>query len=497
MGGPSAVASSSSLSPVRVAVSSSTSPLRRSSVVLSSRIRPQRRSISLLDAARLQFTPQGKPDLPAGVPQTASPLGLIKDELSSLRSNVSHLLGSGHPVLDTVAKYYFQAEGKHVRPTIVLLMSQATNGLGSDWAELRGRDQALMDEFVSARSDVLNDYNPGMPESATSFADVFVPSGSPSRPSPPPPITRLPDPSPYSAVPMAERTLANELLPTQKRLAEITEMLHVATLLHDDVIDESPTRRGEPSAPSQFGNKVSILTGDFLLGRASAGLTRLGSQELVELMSTVIANLVEGEIMQLKATSNPETRPTKEGFDRYLQKTYLKTASLMAKSARSAVLLGGAGRDEGLKDVAYAYGRNLGLAFQVRHPRRRHSEPLLTCLLSQLVDDLLDFTPTPSTSLGKPSAGFDLSLGLATAPLLFAWESNPSLTPLIARRFAEPGDVALVRDLVLKSDGMDRTRALARKYAEEAKRVIRERLPPSEAREGLEGLAEQVVDRCK
>jgi hexaprenyl-diphosphate synthase len=81
--------------------------------------------------------------------------------------------------------------------------------------------------------------------------------------------------------------------------------------------------------------------------------------------------------------------------------------------------------------------------------------------------------------------------------LLFAWESNPSLTPLIARRFSEPGDVALVRDLVLKSDGMDRTRALARKYAEEAKRVVRERLPPSEAREGLEGLAEQVVDRCK
>jgi len=374
-GGPSAVASSSSSSSPRVAAASTS--LRRSTLIF-----PQRRSISLLDAARLQFTPQGKPDLPAGVPQTASPLGLIKDELSSLRSNVSHLLGSGHPVLDTVAKYYFQAEGKHVRPTIVLLMSQATNGLGSDWETLRGRDQALMNEFVSARSDVLNDYNPGMPESATSFADVFVPSGSPTRPPPEPPITRLPDPSPYSSVPMSERSLANELLPTQKRLAEITEMIHVASLLHDDVIDESPTRRGEPSAPSQFGNKVSILAGDFLLGRASAGLTRLGSQELVELMSTVIANLVEGEIMQLKATSSPETRPTKAGFDRYLQKTYLKTASLMAKSARSAVLLGGAGRDEGLKDVAYAYGRNLGLAFQVRAarvaPSRRYSRMALT-----------------------------------------------------------------------------------------------------------------------
>jgi hexaprenyl-diphosphate synthase len=158
-----------------------------------------------------------------------------------------------------------------------------------------------------------------------------------------------------------------QILSTQRRLASITEMIHVASLLHDDVIDTSPLRRGSPSAPQAFGNKLSILSGDFLLGRASVALARLGSTEVVELLATVIANLVEGEVMQLRATSEPETTPTKRGFEDYMRKTYLKTASLMAKSARAAVILGGCGgKDaEWVKDVAYGYGRNLGIAFQV------------------------------------------------------------------------------------------------------------------------------------
>jgi hexaprenyl-diphosphate synthase len=144
-------------------------------------------------------------------------------------------------------------------------------------------------------------------------------------------------------------------------------MIHVASLLHDDVIDSSPLRRSQPSAPSAFGNKLSILSGDFLLGRASVALARLGSREVVELLATVIANLVEGEVMQLRATSEPETEPTRKGFEDYMRKTYLKTASLMAKSARAAVILGGCGRGdmEWVKDVAYGYGRNIGIAFQV------------------------------------------------------------------------------------------------------------------------------------
>ncbi len=91
---------------------------------------------------------------------------------------------------------------------------------------------------------------------------------------------------------------------------------------------------------------------------------------MVELLATVIANLVEGEVLQLRATSEPEKTPSKKGFEEYMRKTYLKTASLMAKSARAAVILGGCGGEQGkaaewVKDVAYGYGRNLGIAFQV------------------------------------------------------------------------------------------------------------------------------------
>ncbi|CED82684.1 Geranylgeranyl pyrophosphate synthase/Polyprenyl synthetase [Phaffia rhodozyma] len=447
----------------------------------------QTRPASLLTTTIQNALPEGLK--PSGLPKLESPLSLLQTELSSLQSNISHLLGSGHPSLDSVAKYYFQAEGKNVRPKIVLLMAQATNGLGSNWQEVASKDPNEVDRWLTQRDDVLNDYNPGMPESTRSFQNVFIPSSSsspraglhsslnsPLRRSPSSPAHSVHLPSgPLASLALADPTI---LLPTQKRLAEITEMIHVASLLHDDVIDVSPTRRGAPSAPNLFGNKVSILGGDFLLGRASAALARLGSPEVVELLSTVIANLVEGEMMQLKATQEPERSPTAEGFDKYMQKTYLKTASLMAKSARASVILGGAECDEELKDVAYAYGRNLGIAFQ-------------------LVDDLLDFTPTPSTTMGKPSSGFDLSLGLATAPLLYAWESNPSLTPLIRRGFSEPGDVPTARDLVLASDGMDRTRKLAREYAEGARDLIRDRLPESEARAGLEDLTEQVLKRCK
>ena len=116
---------------------------------------------------------------------------------------------------------------------------------------------------------------------------------NPSAAHPHAPVAAAPRTTPY--VP----TLQSTILPTQRRLAEITEMIHVASLLHDDVIDESPLRRGAPSAPSSFGNKLSILGGDFLLGRASIALARLRDPEVTELMSTVIANLVEGEVLQL------------------------------------------------------------------------------------------------------------------------------------------------------------------------------------------------------
>ncbi|THH29349.1 hypothetical protein EUX98_g4836 [Antrodiella citrinella] len=357
------------------------------------------------------------------------PYKLLAPQLNRLRETLLNLLGSSHPSLTDIAKYYFLHPSKQLRPLLVLLFSQATNGLGRGWQEKHwaaqcegagGRSEEL--DRPLTRPDVLNDWNPSMPDHTASFSECF--SLQPPRP----PLIQPTPPLYTHATP--QLTATPTLLPTQMRLAQIVEMIHVASLLHDDVIDRSPLRRGAASAPAAFGNKLSVLGGDFLLGRTSAALSRLGDNEVVELIASVIANLVEGEILQLKTVhgeaydTSGSTGVTKDNWNIYLQKTYLKTATLMAKGARAAVILGGCQEGEIWKEVAYAYGRNLGIAFQ-------------------LVDDILDYE-TADGSLGKPG-GADLKLGLATGPALFAWEEHPELGPLIERKFKESGDVEMVR----------------------------------------------------
>jgi geranylgeranyl pyrophosphate synthase len=145
----------------------------------------------------------------------------------------------------------------------------------------------------------------------------------------------------------------------QRRLAEITEMIHTASLFHDDVIDKAATRRGVPSVNQVFGNKLAILGGDFLLSRASVALARLRNLDVVELLSTVIEHLVKGEVMQM--------RPYKFNFDEhsgrsisssaleyYLRKNFYKTASLMGNSCLAAAVLGG--HDLAAQRACYLYG---------------------------------------------------------------------------------------------------------------------------------------------
>ncbi|PWN35497.1 terpenoid synthase [Meira miltonrushii] len=455
-------------------------------------------------------------------PIIRDPLELVGRELTSLRSNVSSLLGSGHPSLDTIAKYYFQAEGKHVRPLMVLLMARATNGHSPLWPELLARSRAQSQPTAEAvenemgineplsPKDVLNDFNPHMEGMEGKLPEM---------------------PATGDAATEEMRRLATEggdanILPTQRRLAEITEMIHVASLLHDDVIDNSEMRRGTASAPSAFGNKLSILGGDFLLARASVALARLRNCEVVELLATVIANLVEGEVMQLQAQSSnshpsahksaftsfwnspaeQEARekaaeanavnangPSAAMFEHYLQKTYLKTAALIGKSTRAATILGGFGEDairasgcgseaelmaKNVRDAAYTFGRNVGIAFQ-------------------LVDDLLDFRST-SAAFGKPSGGADLRLGLATAPVLFAWQEYPQeqLGEMVKRKFSQEGDVEYALNIVRKSKGLERTTELAKHHAQLASDALAQ-LPQSEARDALEQLNEQIISRVK
>ncbi|UNI17572.1 coq1 putative hexaprenyl diphosphate synthase [Purpureocillium takamizusanense] len=377
---------------------------------------------------------------------SVDPLRAVAKEMQFLTGNIRKLLGSGHPSLDRVAKYYTQAEGKHVRPLIVLLMSRATHLCPKDPRPAEQGARVPIDSSISP-AQILADVNP----SATQQ-----------------PLTaREPEMTPEDA--------RLDILPSQRRLAEITELIHTASLLHDDVIDHSVSRRGSPSANLEFGNKMAVLAGDFLLGRASVALARLRHVEVVELLATVIANLVEGEFMQLKNTERDERCPrySEETLSYYLQKTYLKTASLISKSCRAAALLGHA--DATTVDAAYAYGRNLGLAFQ-------------------LVDDMLDYTRT-GKDLGKP-AGADLELGLATAPLLFAWRQNPELGALVGRKFERDGDVEKARELVLRSDGIEQTRALAHDYSERAIAAIAA-FPDSEAKDGLVEMAQKTIQRQK
>ncbi|CAG8655170.1 7912_t:CDS:2, partial [Scutellospora calospora] len=341
-------------------------------------------------------------------------------DLADLTKNIQKLLGNRHPFLNTVSKYYFKSEGKRIRPLLVLLMSQATsiaekqyNTSATDFYEITDKPLTTHNDTISCKDSI---YYPSF-----SSSGMFI-------------------------------------LPTQRRLAEITEMIHTASLLHDDVIDNSQIRRNDISANSNFGNKMTILAGDFLLARASIALARLRNPEVIELIATVIANLVEGEFMQLK---NVQENSNMTVFEYYMEKTYMKTASLMAKSCQAASVLGGATLE--VCDIAYTYGRNLGLAFQ-------------------LVDDMLDFLTT-SNELGKP-IGADLKLGLATAPVLYAWNEYPELGPLIKRNFSQDGDVEKARGLVYESNGIEQTKLLATSHCQKAIDAIT-RLPKSDARNAL------------
>ena len=256
----------------------------------------------------------------------------------------------------------------------------------------------------------------------------------------------------------------------QQQLAEITEMIHAASLLHDDVIDMADTRRGAKSAHRIYGNKVAVLAGDFLLARASVLLSRLNDTRVVELQATAIEEMVQGEVMQLKASPHELLQ-----MDHYVNKTYRKTAALMSLACQASAKLGGS--EPKVEAALPAPGRPLGFA-------------------SQVVADLLDFRgprDTPGTTLGMPALSH-LKQGLATAPTLFAADEFPEVGAMVQRRFGEEGDVAAVSRLVAASDGLPRTRELATSHAAQAAAALGV-LPPSAARDALLRLCFDVLNR--
>ncbi|CAB1341205.1 unnamed protein product, partial [Coregonus sp. 'balchen'] len=238
-----------------------------------------------------------------------------------------------------------------------------------------------------------------------------------------------------------------DLLPGQRSIAMISEMIHTASLVHDDVIDGSDKRRGKTTINEVWGERKAILAGDFILSAASMALARIGNNTL--------------------GSKQNES----ERFKHYLEKTFKKTASLIANSCKAVSIL--VNSDPEVHEIAFQYGRNIGIAFQ-------------------LVDDVLDFTACAS-QLGKPSAT-DLKLGLATGPVLFACQQFPELHGMIMRRFSSSGDVARAWQYVQESNGVDQTNYLAQHYCQEAVRQI-SLLRPSPERDALIRLTQTVLTR--
>jgi solanesyl diphosphate synthase len=355
------------------------------------------------------------PNIPPNVQRDADPFVLSKIELENLSKSIrDDLLGSEHPVLTKAASYFFDSAdgGKKIRPMMVMLLSRA-------------------------------------------LADTLGNSGQHDNS-----LFTVPLPAQRQDLPEAQR-----------RLAEISEMIHTASLFHDDVIDGSDTRRGMASVHMVFGNKMAILAGDYLLARASICLARLRNLEVVETMSTIIEHLVRGEVMQIRGTSSADG--ANESMVYYLRKNFFKTASLMANSCKSAAVLADCPPE--LVRASYKYGKHVGMAFQ-------------------LVDDVLDYEGSVS-SMGKPALA-DLKAGLATAPVMFSARRYPELQEMMDRKFSNEGDVERAQQLVFESDGLEQTKHLARLHAEIAMEALLE-LDDSVHRDALINLAHKVVSRTK
>ncbi len=255
----------------------------------------------------------------------------------------------------------------------------------------------------------------------------------------------------------------------------IVELVHLATLYHDDVIDEATARRGTPSANSRWDNTVAILTGDYLFARASDLSADLGVN-VTRIMARTLAELCEGQIREVQGSIGalpaevPQVEPSRA---HYLEVIAGKTASLIATSCRYGALLSGVDADG--VEAAAGYGWNVGMAFQ-------------------LSDDVLDIAADAATSGKTP--GTDLREGVRTLPVLLALEDEPDGE--LARLLHGPlDDEALARALaILRSgDAIDRTRDVAADYVEAsvAKLAPFGDLPVTKA---LRRLAEYALDRA-
>ncbi|KAL7556031.1 hypothetical protein ACA910_017358 [Epithemia clementina (nom. ined.)] len=398
------------------------------------------------------------------IKELPDPFKMVEKELQPFSDSIKELVSSDQPILSMAAKHFFEKRhGKRFRPTIVQLVAKAvaaavpeqfaTNGVrvtadlkknGVNAGELLSKgDGAHDDESIFEKPGGVS----GWQWSGASTVEV------------------------EGGIVTPENHMGSDVWRRQAQLGQIVEMIHVASLIHDDVLDEADTRRGGEAVHKLYSNKVAVLAGDYLLARASVLLARLENTAVVQIMATALESLVAGEIMQLK--SPPESLLEMET---YLRKSYYKTASLICYACRSTALLGGHAYGSTVATACEEFGFHLGLAYQIQ-------------------DDILDFTAAASV-LGKPALA-DMDLGLSTAPILYAAQEFPHLRPMVMRRFKNKGDKQAALECLYKSKvAMDKAKALARFHAQRAVDALL-RLPESESRNALVRLTHAVVTRKK
>jgi octaprenyl-diphosphate synthase len=252
-------------------------------------------------------------------------------------------------------------------------------------------------------------------------------------------------------------------------LAAIVEFIHTATLLHDDVVDESDLRRGRKTANALWGNAASVLVGDFLYSRSFQMMVEADDMRVMRLLADTTNRIAEGEVLQLLNVHNPDVDEAA-----YLRVIERKTAVLFSAATQLGGMLAGVpdAQERALAD----YGMNLGFAFQI-------------------ADDVLDYVSDAGT-LGK-NIGDDLAEGKATLPLIYAIERAPATQAASLKRAIDSGGldsldniVAAIRD----SGAIERARARAKQYADVAKAAL-VHVAPSAARDALVVLADYSLQR--
>ena len=254
-------------------------------------------------------------------------------------------------------------------------------------------------------------------------------------------------------------------------LAAVIEFIHTATLLHDDVVDNSELRRGNATANAQWGNAPSVLVGDFLYSRSFQIMVEIGRMEIMQVISHATTIIAEGEVLQLLNQRNPDTSE-----ESYLQVILGKTAMLFeAATEVGAILADSSGED---REALRLYGRHLGIAFQI-------------------VDDLLDYL-SDSETMGK-NVGDDLAEGKATLPLIHAMRVGSDEDRDLIRHAIRKGgldDLSPVLEIVQRNGSIDYSRQKATEEIDKAKSAIAS-LPETSFKETLNQIADLAIARTQ